>query len=63
MTIIVTSTYESLTLVQKDVYIYWTFCQAQLGKTCKKKRDNSGIVSFSLCLIIILIRDFVKFCT
>ena len=37
MTIIVTGTYVSLTLVQKDVYIYWTLCQAQLGKTCEHK--------------------------
>ena len=27
MTIIVTDTYVSLTLVQKDVYIYWTFAK------------------------------------
>ena len=37
MTIIVTGTYVSLTLVQKDVYIYWTLCQVQLGKTFEQR--------------------------
>ena len=49
MTIIVTGTYVSLTLVQKEVYIYWTLYQAQLGKTFEQKNVQPVVLFPSVC--------------
>ena len=49
MAIIVTGTYVSLTLVQKEVYIYWTLYQAQLGKTFEQKNVQTVVLFPSVC--------------
>ena len=53
MTIIVIGTYVSL-ILEKDLYIYWTLCKAQLVKSFEQKMLKCGIVSYSFYSIMIV---------